>query len=223
MAHAARRALEISARFGVLAVPFIAAGRVSWGRAWIFTGLALAAFAVNLAVMRKKNPGLLRARLRPMRPERRFDKVYIALATISGVALFAVAGLDARWGWSRLPFDWTYAGIALFALGNAAATWAMAVNPFLETTVRIQRERGHRVVDSGPYAIVRHPMYAGVIIVYAGIPLILGSLWAFIPAGATIGLIIFRTALEDRVLRRELPGYEQYTGRTQARLVPRLW
>jgi protein-S-isoprenylcysteine O-methyltransferase Ste14 len=223
MARAARWALGIGLRFGVLAVPFIAAGRASWSRGWIFAGLALATFAVNLAVMRKKNPGLLRARLKPMRPERRFDKAYIALATITGVAVFTVAGLDARWGWSRLPFYWTYAGIALFVLGNAPVTWAMAVNPFLETTVRIQRERGHSVVDSGPYAIVRHPMYAGAIITYAGIPLILGSLWAFIPAGATMGLIVFRTVFEDRVLRRELPGYERYARRTRARLVPGLW
>jgi len=165
-------------------------------RGWIFVALSLAAVAVNLDVISRKNPGLLRARLKPIRPERRFDKAYSALSSAAVLALFVVAGLGARWGWSHLDFEWVYAGIALYALGMAPVTWAMATNPYLETTVRIQRDRGHVVIDSGPYAIVRNPMYAGLMVAYAGMPLILGSLWA---------------------------GYEQYAWRTRARLFPRLW
>jgi protein-S-isoprenylcysteine O-methyltransferase Ste14 len=108
--------------------------------------------------------------------------------------------------------------VAMVPLGAVIAT-----NPFLESTVRIQSERGHVAVTSGPYAIVRHPMYVGVTMGYLAWPLIFGSLWAYIPAVAVAILFVFRTAHEDRTLRLELPGYEDYARRTRYRLVPGLW
>jgi protein-S-isoprenylcysteine O-methyltransferase Ste14 len=99
----------------------------------------------------------------------------------------------------------------------------MVVNSHLEVTVRIQDDRGHCVIDSGPYAIVRHPMYAGIVLQSVATPLLLGSSWAAVPVGITILLFAIRTALEDRTLRKELPGYEEFTTRTRFRLIPGLW
>ena len=99
----------------------------------------------------------------------------------------------------------------------------MSVNKFAEITVRIQTERGHKVVDTGPYAIVRHPFYVGAFLWIAGIPLSLGSYWALIPAAITVLVVVVRTALEDRTLQSELPGYKEYAARVRYRLVPGVW
>jgi protein-S-isoprenylcysteine O-methyltransferase Ste14 len=113
--------------------------------------------------------------------------------------------------------------VVLHLLGSIPIAGAMATNPHLETTVRIQEDRGHRVSTSGPYRVVRHPMYVGAILQFAGAPLVLGSLWACLPVAAAPVLFIVRTALEDRTLRRELPGYEAYAQRTRYRLLPGVW
>lgn len=113
--------------------------------------------------------------------------------------------------------------VPLFLLGCVPIPWSMAVNPYHERTVRVQEDRGHEVVKSGPYAMVRHPMYAGVIVQSLAAPLILGSFWSYIPIAMTILTIVIRTSLEDRMLRKELPGYQDYTKTTQFRLVPGLW
>ena len=98
----------------------------------------------------------------------------------------------------------------------------MSVNKFAEITVRIQTERGHKVVDTGPYAIVRHPFYVASFWL-AGIPLSLGSYWALIPAAITVLVVVVRTALEDRTLQSELPGYKEYAARVRYRLIPGVW
>jgi protein-S-isoprenylcysteine O-methyltransferase Ste14 len=99
----------------------------------------------------------------------------------------------------------------------------MATNAFLSTRVRIQEDRGHRVVTTGPYRMVRHPMYAATIIGFAGVSLLLGSWWAFVPGAVCTVLFIIRTALEDRTLQAELPGYKDYAARTRYRLLPGVW
>jgi protein-S-isoprenylcysteine O-methyltransferase Ste14 len=100
---------------------------------------------------------------------------------------------------------------------------ALTTNPHLETTVRIQKDRGHKVITTGPYRFVRHPMYTGVLLMYAGWPLILGSMWSYVVVGIIVVLFVVRTALEDRTLRTELEGYEAYAGRTRYRLLPGVW
>jgi protein-S-isoprenylcysteine O-methyltransferase Ste14 len=108
-------------------------------------------------------------------------------------------------------------------VGLAIVTWAEAVNKFFEPTVRIQTDRGHHVVDRGPYAIVRHPGYVGSFLLFGGIALCLGSLWALIPAGLASALLIMRTRWEDQMLQAELPGYKEYTQRVRYRLLPGMW
>ncbi len=107
--------------------------------------------------------------------------------------------------------------------GFAGLTWAEAVNKFFEPSVRIQTDRGHRVIDTGPYAIIRHPGYAFSFALFLGIPLALGSLWGLIPAALICMMLVVRTVLEDRTLQNELPGYKQYAERVRYRLVPGVW
>ena len=102
-------------------------------------------------------------------------------------------------------------------------TWSLAVNKFLDTTVSIQSERGHRLMNAGPCRIVRHPMYSGLLLVHLSFPLILGSWWAFVPMGLMPPLLVFRTAKEDATLRAELAGYEEFTHQTRYRLIAGVW
>ena len=113
--------------------------------------------------------------------------------------------------------------IAMLTLGMIAATWVMGVNKFAEPGVRIQTERGHRVVETGPYAYVRHPMYLGMLFLLPGYALALGSYAALIPAGVMAALLIVRTKFEDAMLQAELPGYKEYAQRVRYRLLPGVW
>jgi protein-S-isoprenylcysteine O-methyltransferase Ste14 len=110
-----------------------------------------------------------------------------------------------------------------FILGIVLMTWILRVNPFAETTVRIQMDRGQTVVTSGPYRFVRHPMYVGAFLMYLGMPLVLGSVGALTLGAAIVALMIWRTSREDLTLRQELPGYEEFTKRTRYRLLPGVW
>ena len=115
------------------------------------------------------------------------------------------------------------AALVIAALAYAISPWAMRVNAYFSKIVRIQEDRGHSVVSSGPYRIVRHPTYLGTILFELVTPIMLGSLWALIPGALTALLFIVRTALEDRTLREELPGYQAYAERVRYRLLPGVW
>jgi protein-S-isoprenylcysteine O-methyltransferase Ste14 len=130
---------------------------------------------------------------------------------------------DGRYHWSQVP--WWVCGIGYFLLiaGFAGITWAESVNKFFEPTVRIQTERDHKVIDTGPYAIIRHPGYVFASLFFIGMPLALGSLWALIPAVSACVILMVRTILEDRTLHHELAGYQEYAQRVRYRLVPGIW
>ncbi len=229
VANMPRLVLRASALFLVLvilmgAVLFCAAGRLDWGRGWILIGVMFVVGAICLPILLIANPAVVEARLSVHRGAMPFDKVFVALLGSDLLALLVVPGLDAvRFKWSSLPVHTVCAGVALYVLGTIPVTWAMCVNPYLGGTVRIQTERGHRVIATGPYRIIRHPTYAGVIVMFSGWPLILGSLSAFIPAGLMIPIFVFRTAFEDRTLQKDLPGYAEYAKRTRYRLLPFVW
>jgi protein-S-isoprenylcysteine O-methyltransferase Ste14 len=139
-------------------------------------------------------------------------------------ATFVVCGLDARFGCSP-PIRLWIEGLALmlFSAGYGFALWATYSNPFFSTFVRIQRERGHHVIDRGPYAFVRHPGYAGAVVAHLVLPIALGSLLGLVPAVLGVVLIALRAVAEERTLALRLPGYREYAGRVRWRFVPGVW
>ena len=209
-----------------VAVLFGSAGTVHWLRGWICAVTYLVTMATLGIVIWRVNPELFVARANwRHRDTMPFDKIILPLYLPLTIAQPAIAALDAvRYRWSSMPFWTVYAGLALFVAAIFFVASPMAVNPWTEATVRIQADRGQQVVRAGPYRFVRHPMYVGVILMGFSIAMMLGSMWA-LPLGAVIAaLMVVRTALEDRTLRRELPGYEEYaTTVTRWRLLPGIW
>lgn len=221
----ARRAVQVFGSTGVVTLClFVAAGNWTWPRAWLYLGLAVAQLLVTFAVVAPRNPEIIVERGRQHSGTKRFDKVFAAIYLPLLFAVPVVAGLDAvRYGWSPLPAILLWPGVALQLLGMLPVIGAMLSNRHLETTVRVQRDRDHRVVDQGPYAHVRHPMYLGMLLQYLGHPLLLGSAWAFAPVVGMVLAMVVRIVFEERTLRAELPGYLDYVQRTRFRLVPGLW
>jgi len=204
-------------------LPFAFAGRLDWWRGWLFVGSLLLIAGVSFAVMLRQNPDLMRRRLEWEPGVKRFERFVLAATAVGFLSFYAVAGLDARYGWSQLSAAWVWPGIALELLGFVPIYLAIAENPFLERQVRVQTELGHHVITTGPYRVVRHPMYSGLMLLLPGCALVLGSAWGFAPITMLMATFIVRTVLEDGALRRELPGYEEYCTRTRYRLVPGVW
>ena len=213
-----------------LSIPLIllvCGGDVRWWQAWVFTLLIVAAGIGGRIWAERRHPGLMAERIRSLKaPDvKAWDKV---LAPLMAVTLafppVIVAGLDHRFGWSPVFPTWlNITGILLIAIGYAVAAWAFAENRFFSSMMRIQTDRGHVVCDSGPYRIVRHPGYAGNLLSLPGIVLALGSAWTLIPLGVALVVAVIRTALEDRTLQEELPGYQEYTSRVRYRLFPGIY
>jgi protein-S-isoprenylcysteine O-methyltransferase Ste14 len=206
---------------------FGAAGTIDWPMAWLYMGLSLAGFAVSRLIVWRNNPDLLRERGQMMDHEdtASFDRVLAPLLVLVGPTLIGVvAGLALRFGWLPVfSLGLMWAGAVLLVLGHAFGSWALVVNRFFSGVVRIQKERDHHVVTSGPYAIVRHPGYLSVCFSYLGMVLMLGSPWALIPYALELAVLVARTALEDRLLQAELPGYREYAQQTRFRLIPGIW
>lgn len=221
-----RRKAQVLMTMGLwTAAVFVSAGRLDWIRGWIcMIAWVFTTTAAGL-VVRRANPSLMEARANWRRKDtKRFDKIFLSVYLPLTFVQPALAGLDVvRFRWSSMPLTTVYAGLVLFSFAMGLVTWAMAVNAHAETTVRIQTDRNHKTVTSGPYRIVRHPMYAGVILLYPASALIFGSMWALALSGVMAILFVCRTALEDRALRRELPGYEEFAAVTRYRLIPGLW
>jgi protein-S-isoprenylcysteine O-methyltransferase Ste14 len=203
---------------------FFCAGRLDLPRVWFFFGLYFVSLVANMTIFLKYNPEVVKARSEMLKGVMKWwDKVYAWLYIILMFALPVVCGLDVRFHAPALGIEYYLAGILLFVAGWSFTSWALAVNKFFEGAVRIQKERGHAVVSAGPYAIVRHPGYAGMIVLYASMPLGLGSLYGLIPALLIAAAFVFRTHFEDEFLQKELPGYRQYAEKTRYRLVPGVW
>ncbi len=220
-----RGAIRLAIAVLFIGVPlFWGAGTLDWPRGWVFLGLVAAMLVVNLTLLLAWRPELIRERWKRRKDTKPFDKVFGVLYLLSVLALFTLAGMDTvRYRWTSMPRSSLYVGVALHLLGCCPLLWAMLVNPHLETTVRIQTDRGHRVISDGPYRYVRHPMYAGIIPMFLGWSLVLGSWVALGVAGLIAVLFLVRTAIEDRTLQRELPGYTAFCETTRYRLVPGLW
>ena len=203
---------------------FVSAGTLDYWQGWLYILLNLGVIVATLFALRN-NPQLIQERLNPKKGMKDWDKLYFALSTPLYLGGVVLAGVDVgRFEWSPpLPL-WVYAlSIAAFIVGQAIFLWAKKTNAFFSSVVRIQTERGQTVCREGPYRYVRHPGYVGSLIWALAAPLILGSVWALIPALLSDVLLIWRTAKEDETLQRELPGYTGYARDVKYRLVPRVW
>jgi protein-S-isoprenylcysteine O-methyltransferase Ste14 len=208
----------------ILVIIFALAGRINYWQGWVFSASMIMVFAVSAAVFKGKSD-LAKERLHPGPGTKWWDKIFWALYLPLSIAIFIIAPLDAgRFRWS-IPLPVFIYGISylFFFLSILIGQWAKYVNRWFSSTVRIQKDRAQVVVKDGPYRYIRHPGYSAAIPMYLAMPLILGSLWALIPAFLTIILLIIRTYLEDNTLQKELPGYLQYTKKIKYRLIPGIW
>ena len=207
------------------AILFLAAGRLDWTPGWIYLGLNALTQLLSAIILIPRRPEMLSERSKVREGTKSWDRLLAPGIVIFGtLAVLITAGLDARWGWSpSFSPGLTGTGLLLAFASQMFVLWAMASNPFFAATVRIQSERGQQVVSSGPYGLVRHPGYAGSLVYNLAIPLVLNSWWTFLPAALTILLLVVRTALEDRTLQAERPGYADYARRVPQRLIPFIW
>jgi protein-S-isoprenylcysteine O-methyltransferase Ste14 len=221
-----RQFLQVAWTIGVwVGGLFAGAGTLRWPRGWFSVGLYVGAIAVSGLLLRRYNPELMAERAkRRLKEARSFDKVFFRFMLPLVSMQPVLAGLDVvRFRTSHLPEGLIWPGTIWFILGSALVSWVLLINPHAETTVRIQSDRGHTVITSGPYRWVRHPMYTGVFGLYLGMPLIWGSLWALATGAALCALFVWRTEMEDRTLQLELPGYTEYAAQTRYRLIPGIW
>jgi protein-S-isoprenylcysteine O-methyltransferase Ste14 len=202
---------------------------VGWWEAWVYSLMIVGSGVGGRIWAERRHPGLMAERERALIEDtadvKSWDRVLAPLMAVSlSFPLAIVAGLDHRFGWSPdFPIGLTMLGFGMIALGYGFASWALAENRFFSSVVRIQTDRGHAVCDRGPYRFVRHPGYAGNILPLPGIVLALDSVWTLVPAAVALIVLVVRTALEDRTLREELPGYRAYAGVVRYRLIPGIY
>jgi protein-S-isoprenylcysteine O-methyltransferase Ste14 len=203
---------------------FLPAGTWMWTRGWLFILVIVLASTLGALYLRRVNPEVIAARINRHTGTKRWDRILLAIFKPTVAAIPILAALDdGRFQWFHVPWWGCALGYTLLIAGLVGVTWAESVNKFFEPTVRIQTDRGQRVVDTGPYALVRHPGYVSGCLFFMGMSLSLGSLWALIPAILSCLLLVVRTVFEDRTLRGELAGYEEYTQRVRYRLISGVW
>jgi protein-S-isoprenylcysteine O-methyltransferase Ste14 len=179
---------------------------------------------LSVLILVPTNPELLAERSQVKEGADKWDILLAALMAYSFVFNVIVAGLDARFGWTAgFPLWVMLAGGVVALVGAVLTLWSMVANKFFSGVVRIQRERGHTVVSSGPYRYIRHPGYVGALVFMLAMPVMLGSWWAFVPAIITTCTSIYRTWREDRKLQQELDGYREYAQKVRYLLVPGIW
>ncbi len=203
---------------------FVPAGDIRRVDGWIFLLVFFLLTVAAIVYLWRTNPDIFVARSRIHPGTKAWDKVLMAILLPSFFLIFLVAGLDGgRFHWSRVPPAVIILGYVLLCAGFFLSIWVYKVNKFAEPSVRIQTERGHKVIDTGPYAIVRHPLYLGGLMMFIGVPLALGSFWALVPTALGTLVIIVRIVLEERTLREGLEGYKEYAARVRYRLIPGVW
>ncbi|MGI5847428.1 MAG: methyltransferase family protein [Candidatus Cryptobacteroides sp.] len=204
---------------------FLASGEINILRAWIYIGIYAVGGLIVGVIVAKKSPELLNNRGKVQEGTKQFDKYILLTYFLFAIVITPfVAGIDRRLNLIEiLPFFYLYVGIILYIFSTIFSIWPMLHNPFFEGTVRIQEEKNHTVINTGPYKIVRHPGYLGMLMGSIALPLALGSVLALIPLFIMIVLIFIRTYYEDTILKKELTGYSEYCKEVQYRLIPFVW
>lgn len=202
---------------------FLPAGTLEWARAWWYLAVFVAAILVAIVYIWRADPELFAIRRKPQAGSKPWDLAFVAVTLTSMAAILPVAGLDFRFDWSQLPDGVVWLGYLLFVAGFWLTGWAQGVNRHFELTVRIQTDRGHKVVDTGPYAMIRHPGYIGGVALGFGTAVALGSLVAVIPAAICAVALALRTLAEEATLSEELEGYAEYMQKVRFRWIPGIW
>jgi protein-S-isoprenylcysteine O-methyltransferase Ste14 len=208
------------------ALLFGAAGTILWPAAWAYLILFFVGALWVTLLLARHDPALLAERMKsPVQKDQPvWDGIFLLAMTVAWCGWLVLMGLDAvRFRWTAMPVWLQCAGGASMMLSYRMIARVFRENPFLSAVVRVQRERGHRVISTGPYAVVRHPLYAAVLIFLPGNALLLGSWYGLAASLVLAGGIVFRTAMEDRELRRGLEGYREYAARVRYRLIPFVW
>jgi len=207
-------------------LPILITRRWGWWEAWVYAGVSIFGFVISRALAARKHPDLLaeRAKFTEHPDAAEWDRILAPLVGLGGGLIPLTAGLGALFGWSGgFSPGLKLIALAVIVIGYLLGSWALIANRYFSGMVRIQHDRGHEVVREGPYRWVRHPGYAGAILTYLAAPVLLDSLWALVPAVLLIVLLVIRTALEDRTLQENLPGYPEYTDQVPHRLIPWIW
>ena len=207
-----------------LVILLVSAGRLSYWQAWEYAAISTVMNLCTRLILRNA-PDVAKERAKPGEGAKGWDKALLGLGFLLNLVTLVVAGLDSgRFHWfPQLLWGWSIAGIALTTTGMVIFLLALKENRFFSAVVRIQTDRGHTVCNTGPYNVVRHPGYAGMIVGTIGLPLLLTSAWSGIPALLSSVLLVARTRLEDVALEKELLGYRDYQRTTRYRLMPGAW
>ncbi|MEW6630872.1 MAG: isoprenylcysteine carboxylmethyltransferase family protein [Pseudomonadota bacterium] len=212
--------------FGFMgALLFVSAGTLHWPGAWIYL-VMMVGLSLTLGVaLAKRDPGLVNERLSPpiQKNQAAADKILLSVLLLTIFAWLVLMGLDLRFGWSAVPIWVQVAGLIVLLLGMWICYLTMLENSFAAPVVKIQEERGQHVISTGPYSYVRHPMYAGAILFFAGTALLLGSWWGLASVLVFIVLLAIRTFIEENTLRTGLRGYDDYARDVRYKLIPMIW
>jgi protein-S-isoprenylcysteine O-methyltransferase Ste14 len=219
--------LQIAALLGIYVLfLFWPAGTWNWPSGWAFTALfAVLTLAVSLWLA-KADPGLLAERMAsPVQKDQKpWDRAFLGAVALTYFAWLALMAVDARrFAWSHLPLAVQVLGAALIVISFAGIAWVFAANSFAAPVIKIQAARKQTVIDTGPYALVRHPMYAFGLLQFVGAPLMLGSWWGLALVPPAIAALAWRTLGEEKMLRTELEGYEAYARKVRWRYLPGVW
>jgi protein-S-isoprenylcysteine O-methyltransferase Ste14 len=204
----------------VLAFLFIPAGSLRYWQGWVFMAVVFVPMPITSAYFLKRDPQLVERRLQTKEKSSE-QRIIVRILQLVVFASLLIPGLDYRFGWSRVPLWLTILSQVLVFCGYLITLWVMKENSFAARTVQV--EDGQRVISTGPYRLVRHPMYSGAILMFLFTPLALGSWWALPNSLLFIPLLVLRILNEEKILRRDLPGYSDYCLRTPSRLVPLVW
>lgn len=222
----AKLVLQTFLWFGLMGVLlFVPAGTVRWPEAWFYL-VSMVALSLTLGVaLARRDPGLMNERLSPpiQKSQTAADKVLLSVLLAGIFAWQILMGLDFRFGWSAVPPWLRVAGAIVLLFGIWICYLTMMENSFAAPVVKIQNERGQKVITTGPYAYVRHPMYGGAIFFFAGTALLLGSWWGLASVLVFIVLLGIRTFIEEKTLRAGLRGYDDYAARVRYKLIPMVW
>jgi len=199
---------------------FLSAGTLAYWEAWLYLAILFIPMAFVMAYLLKNDPELLERRMR-FREKETAQKRIIYLSWVWFLLAFLLPGFDYRFGWSDVPVIVVLASALLVLLGYGIVVWVFRENSYASRVIEVTEQQ--QVIDSGPYALLRHPMYLGAIVMYIFSPLALGSWWAMIPALAIIPVLVMRIQNEEALLLRDLPGYAAYRSKVRYRILPGVW